>query len=116
MADVIVGYAEIINGLVAQYPLSVYQIRALYPNVSWPDVPDAAALAEYNLYPVYETPYVGTTRLRGNEVVVEDSPVYDEAQNRWEQSWSVILLTRGFRDNCIKNQSWHKVDGWKANT
>ena len=81
-------YALIENGVVAQYPYSVTDLRRSNPDVSFPPYPDDAVLATFGVLPVvFTTPPVfdpATQRL------VELTPVFTQ---RWEQAWEVVQLT-----------------------
>lgn len=106
-------YARIDSQLnIIEYPITIYQIRALYPSVSWPEQPNAAALAPYDLVEVYE---VAPPTVTKHQVVTEGLPVYFSATQRWEQVWLVetISLEHGKqreKDN-IKEKRYEKEVG-----
>lgn len=79
-------YAEVVDNLVTQYPLTIFQIRSLYPEVSWPDEPSAEALAEYNLVIVWP---IKPPKVRKNLTLTEGTPEYNPSNLHWEQVWIV---------------------------
>jgi hypothetical protein len=79
-------YAEVVDNIVTQYPLTIFQIRTMYPSVSWPDEPSAEALATYNLVVVWPT---RSPKICKKHKLAEAMPEYDHTQVRWEQTWIV---------------------------
>lgn len=77
-------YAEIVDNVVQQYPITLMQVRTMYPNVSWPDEPSDNDLLSKNLYVVYETAAPTPTR---NQILTEGTPTYNEILSKWEQNW-----------------------------
>jgi hypothetical protein len=79
--------AQVLNQSITIYPLTILQVRTMYPHVSWPDEPNSAALDTFFLVTVYPTdpPTVGK-----NQVLQEDMPTFNQTTSRWEQNWSVI--------------------------
>jgi hypothetical protein len=71
--------------VVTEYPLTIYQIRALYPEVSWPLEPDAAALDVYHLVIVVETPPPPPKK---KYIIVEVDPA--KIDDVWTQQWVYV--------------------------
>ena len=84
-------YASLVENAIDQYPLTIFQIRAMYPSVSWSDSPTDEALAPYNLVIVYPTdPPLLTKKNRNTTTVIEVTPVYISATGHWEQAWAIV--------------------------
>jgi hypothetical protein len=71
--------------IVETYPLTIFQIRALYPSVSWSDEPDQEALAEYHLVVVEEID--PPAPIKKKFIVVEGLPAQDPEDELWYQVW-----------------------------
>lgn len=77
------------EGSVEQYPYSLAQLQNAYPNVSFPDpMPDSTA-AEYDVFPVEDTPAPTYNPMTENISLID--PIY--TNNRWVQQWSVTQAT-----------------------
>jgi hypothetical protein len=76
---------DITNSEVMSYPLTIFQIRALYPGVSWPDEPTPEALLVYNLVIVYLTD--PPAPISKKYIVVEGTPAQDPDDGLWYQVW-----------------------------
>lgn len=81
-------YALILNGAVAAYPYSEYQLRADHPNTSFPATITPSILAEFGVVEVLPTerpaPTLGNT-------VEEGQPELTDGQ--WRQTWAIRPLT-----------------------
>lgn len=75
---------------ITEYPITIYQIRALYPSISWPDEPNTAALAPFNLVMVYA---VTPPTITKHQTLTEGLPVFYTEVQRWEQVWLVEAIT-----------------------
>lgn len=79
-------YAEVKSGVVTKYPLTIYQIRSMYPNTSWPDNPDSTVLASVDLVIVYPTT---PPSIKKSQCLYEGTPVYNPVAMQWQQVWIV---------------------------
>jgi hypothetical protein len=80
------NYAELnTEGQVINYPLSIYQIRAQYSHISWPDTPDTESLLAFSMVVVHDvTPPTTTSK---HESPTEITPTYNAITQQWEQTW-----------------------------
>jgi hypothetical protein len=113
------------NRMLVTYPLSIYNIRWLYPNVSWPDEPTQDALDQYNLVIVHET--TPPTPTKRNQEVVELDPAPD-ANGVWWQQWTVQKINQTLaacqekERETLSNKRWEKEtsgiswNGWLVDT
>lgn len=80
-------YAKIENAQIQEYPLSEYQIKARFPNVSW-------VIGEFDppegYVAVTETPRPSYDTITDN--CLENMPVFD-ALTGWTQSWTIQTAT-----------------------
>jgi hypothetical protein len=76
--------AKVINNVVEEYPLTIYQVRTQWPDISWPEEPNLQALSDVNLVVVTETSPPSSIR---HQVVLEGTPVYDTNLSCWKQTW-----------------------------
>ena len=84
-------HALIENGVVKSYPYTVSQLRLAYPNVSFPAEPSDESLEEYGVCRVFfSTPPENP----GDLVLIEDTPIFDSATQRWIQVWSTRQKTQ----------------------
>jgi hypothetical protein len=83
-------YALIENNSVAKYPCSVADFKKQNPNISFPSQTNDKSLEQLGLYVVYNTtqPPVGEY-----QYLSELTPVFNLANNRWEQVWTVKDFT-----------------------
>ncbi len=83
-------YIEVIDNVVTKPSLTIYQIRSMYPYISWPEVPGEDILAEYNIYRLH------TRRMLGTDIYTEaelppnvsesiGSITYNAELSLWEQ-------------------------------
>ncbi len=81
-------YALIANGQVSKYPYSTGMLCADNPQTSFPESMTGDRLAEWNVFPVFETerPSVDHTK-----IVTEDTPSFTDG--RWTQTWVVSDAT-----------------------
>lgn len=79
-------YAKIENNNIIQYPFTLEQFKASYPNTSFPVNISDQELVEYGVVRVIATGQPVYDRLTQN--CVEVNPFY--VNNRWEQQWSVV--------------------------
>ena len=79
-------YAFIKNGAVVQYPYSVTDLRRAMPNVSFPRHPSAETLAAFDVYEVAATP---APTAAAHQTPQEATPVFNVANQRWEQVWGI---------------------------
>ena len=80
-------YVKLTNGAVSQFPYSLGQLKADYPNVSFPIAPSAQSLAEYEVFSVTRsTPpaYDGRTHRLTQAVAKLDGA--------WTEIWTVVNL------------------------
>lgn len=84
-------YAKIIDGAVAQYPYTLAQLYAQYPNTSFPASMTAQELADYGVVTVVVTGQPSHDSL--TQSVVEVTPVYSAQRSRWEQTWEVVAAS-----------------------
>jgi hypothetical protein len=81
-------HALIENGAVAQYPYGLGQLKAAYPNTSFPAQANDEMLASYGVQRVFfSTP----PELTDTQVLEEGTPVF--ADDRWTQVWAVRDMT-----------------------
>jgi hypothetical protein len=84
-------HALIENGAVKQYPYSFVQLKAANPDTSFPAQANDEMLAAFGVLRVFfSTPPVYD---EAAAVLVEDTPVFSEDDQRWTQVWSVRPLT-----------------------
>lgn len=84
-------FALIENGTVAQYPYSFANVRAANPNTSFPAEVDDATMESFGAYRVYfVTPPAFDER---TQELVEITPVFSAAGNRWTQVFEVRNLS-----------------------
>jgi len=82
--------ALIENGAVGQYPYNIAQLKKANPNTSFPKTPSDALLAEFGMQRVFfSTP----PAVADEQVLEEQTPVFDTDAQRWSQVWSVRDLT-----------------------
>ena len=81
-------HALIKNGLVAKYPYSVHEYRAQHPNVSLPQEPTEAQLAEVGVSPVMPS---ARPEARVDQMVESTDPVIQDGV--WTQQWVVRPAT-----------------------
>ena len=79
-------HALIKDGVVAKYPYSVTDARRDNPNVSFPSSPSDEAMADFGVMRVFFSPQPETN---ADQVLVEGTPVFSEADQRWTQVWTV---------------------------
>lgn len=83
-------HALIENGAVKQYPYNVAQLKQANPNSSFPRNPSDALLAEFGVQRVFFSTPTETTN---EQVLEEQTPVFDTEAQRWAQVWSVRDMT-----------------------
>jgi hypothetical protein len=82
-------YAKVINGEVVRFPYNFMELRADYPNVSFPlDLPDER-LAEFNMIRVLEEPCPTVDRF--HVAAQNDLPTLVDGQ--WVLQWAVTAKT-----------------------
>lgn len=86
-------YAKIIDNQIIKYPYTIQELRKDYFNISFPDTieVDFSTLAEFNTYRVFPTPQPEFDPLA--QKLEENSPVLNNDDNRWYQSWKVVDLS-----------------------
>lgn len=83
-------HALIENGAVKQYPYNIAQLKQANPNSSFPKNPSDALLAEFGVQRVFfSTP----PAVANEQVLEEQTPVFDTEAQRWAQVWSVRNMT-----------------------
>ncbi len=83
-------YALIENGAVTRYPYSERDLKKANPHVSFPALITDAVLTSFGVQRVFNsTPPTVTSE----QVLEEDSPVFDVQANRWAQVFSVRSKT-----------------------
>lgn len=84
-------FALVKNGSISVYPYTVTDLRRANPNTGLPNFPDDAALEMFKVFRVFfSTPLEYDER---TQVLVEDMPVFNTADQRWTQVWSVRDMT-----------------------
>jgi len=73
------------NTTVVEYPLTIYQIRGMFTNISWPDEPNEEALATYHLVIVAR---VDPPVERTGYDIVEGTPMIVDGV--WTQVWTYV--------------------------
>lgn len=114
-------FAFIENGVVKQYPYSLYEIKRANLNTSFPDTVSDATMAEYGAMRVYSAmqPVLSDT-----QVLEEDTPVFFADAQRWKQAWrvrdmiaeeltqrfdSAALSIRQQRNDMLKDSDWTQI-------
>lgn len=77
-------YALIEDGAVKKYPYSLSDLKKANPNVSFAVNIDAATLATYGVYTVFNNPEPEAV---SSKVVYEGVPEFSNTTQRWEQVW-----------------------------
>ena len=83
-------FALIQDGALGQYPYNVAQLKAAYPNVSFPAIPRDETLQEFGMFRVFNATQ---PELTDTQVLEEDSPVFSNEDQRWTQVWRVRDMT-----------------------
>jgi hypothetical protein len=78
------------NTTVVQYPITIYGIRGMFPNISWPAAPTAEQLLPYHLVIVTEVTMPTQTK---KTVVTEGTPV-KQPDGTWLQVFIVSSKSR----------------------
>lgn len=81
-------YAKIIDNQVIQYPYSIRDLRADYPNTSFPNNLTENDLLSYNVYKIATT---SKPSCETNQRVQETTPVLENGV--WKQAWETINLS-----------------------
>jgi len=81
-------YAQVIGGVVIQYPFSLAQLTMIYPQVSFPTNPSDAFLVDYDVYPV--APVAAPPIDPITQSVAEVLPTF--VVGVWTQTWQVTTL------------------------
>jgi len=84
-------FALIENGAVVKYPYTVTDVRRDNPNVSFPDNPNDEAFAAFGAMRVFFTTPPAFDD--ATQKLIEGTPTFDGAAQRWEQVWQVEALT-----------------------
>jgi hypothetical protein len=79
------------NDSVLDYPLSIYQVRSLLTNVSFPDNPSFSQLLDLHIVKVIEVEKPDPSSL--SYEVIEATPVKNEIDGLWYQTWTEIANT-----------------------
>lgn len=79
------GYVYAPEGTVVEYPVLIYRVRQLFPNISFPRNIPESVLAEHGVFPV-----VSSDRPVG-DVITEIDPVL--VSDVWTQQWSARAYT-----------------------
>jgi Domain of unknown function (DUF4376) len=79
------NYARIVNGEVAEYPLTREEIKARFTNVSWPSNGTFAPPAGY----VEVAPNKPATTW--NQIATEGAPIFNSGV--WTESWTVTAMS-----------------------
>jgi hypothetical protein len=87
-------HALIENGVVKQYPYSLWQLKAANPLTSFPDQANDEMLAAYGVQRVFNTTQ---PELTDTQVLEEGTPVI--ADGRWTQVWTVRDMTQAEIDS-----------------
>lgn len=101
------------NNVIESYPLSIFNLRWLYPHVSWPEEPTQDVLTPFNLVIVYETsPPLPAKR---NEEVIEVAPVPDE-NGIWRQVFEIQKINQTLSECKQKEKSYLAQKRWEKET
>lgn len=84
-------YALIENSAVKRYPYTATDLRRDSPDVSFPNELEDSLLQEFGVWRVYDSPPPSYDKSR--QALVEGTPVFSAAKQRWMQVWSVRPLT-----------------------
>jgi hypothetical protein len=83
-------HALIEDGTVKQYPYNLAQLKQANPNCSFPKNPGDDLLAAFGMQRVFfSTP----PAVSSEQVLEEQTPVFDTEAQRWSQVWSVRDMT-----------------------
>jgi hypothetical protein len=83
-------HALIENGAVKQYPYNLAQLKQANPNCSFPKNPGDDVLEVFGMQRVFfSTP----PAVSSEQVLEEQTPVFDTDAQRWSQVWSVRDMT-----------------------
>jgi hypothetical protein len=83
-------HALIENGAVKQYPYNLAQLKQANPNCSFPKNPSDDVLEAFGMQRVFfSTP----PAVSSEQVLEEQTPVFDTDAQRWSQVWSVRDMT-----------------------
>lgn len=93
-------YAKIQNGAVVQYPYSVFQLRSENPNLTFPETKEILeSMGCFHVVATGHPPYDYT------QDCVELTPVYNAAEQQWEQAWQVNAATQEEVDERTKAEA-----------
>ena len=82
-------YVKIVEGGVAGYPYYLYQLKADFPDTSFPNPPELADLTVFGVYAVVESPEPSFDS--ATQRVTEAEPML--VNGEWTQQWSVVDLS-----------------------
>jgi hypothetical protein len=83
-------YAKINNGVVEKFPYSIGELRKDHSNKSLPrNIPDEW-LPNLGMVPVHNTQFPSVDYTKN---VAEETPVFNDAAQRWERVWNVTDAT-----------------------
>jgi len=85
-------FALIENNAVKKYPFSVFDLRVMFPNVSFPKTFDDLAMESYGAKRVYFSTQPEINK--ATQALVEGLPAFDAQEQRWTQVWSTRDLTQ----------------------
>jgi hypothetical protein len=80
---------DISKTVVIDYPMTIYQLRAGFDNISWPETPTPAQLDLYNMVIVEEVEMPNPSQ--NNKVIVEITP--QKINGVWTQVFEEIFMT-----------------------
>lgn len=101
------------NRVLVTYPLSIYNLRWLYPNVSWPEEPTQESLDPFDLVIVFPTEAPVATKR--NQEVVELDPAPD-VNGIWYQQWEVRRINQPLSE-CKRKEKEHLSERrWEKET
>lgn len=89
-------YALIKDNAIVKYPYSLFDLRKDNPNISFPRNPSDAALAEFGMLVVFNTPEPAVT---ATQVAEQGTPAFNSQNQRWEQTWTVRDKTQAEIDS-----------------
>lgn len=82
-------YVKIQNGAVVQYPYSVLQLQNENPNTTFPETKEMLeSMGCFHVVATGQPPYDHT------QDCVELTPVYNAAEQQWEQAWQVVTVSQ----------------------
>ena len=83
-------YALIKNGIIEKYPYSKTDLQIDNPNISFADNMSVSDMKDLGVEVVY---FTTPPEISSLQILEEQTPVFNEQDQRWEQVWSVKDLS-----------------------